>query len=95
MVVLEVRREQEAVVVVHERLVQCRADGVWGGSVHLALDDTRVDPCAAVVDDRVVDDLELARLRVDLDDADVDLRRVGEREVAEAASTSSGSNFGR
>ena len=42
-----------------------------------------MDAHAAVVDGRVVDDLVVARLGIDLDDGGVDLRRVGERQVAE------------
>ena len=82
-VVVEVRGQQLAVLVVGERLVQGGADRVDGRAVHLALDDLRVDPGAAVVDRGVVDELDVAGLRVDLDDARVDLRRVGQRQVAE------------
>ena len=82
-VVVEVGRQQVPVLVVLEGLVDRGADRLRGRAHHLALDDLRVDPLAAVVDGGVVDDLVRARLRVDLDDGDMDLRRVREREVAE------------
>ena len=53
------------------------ADAVRERAHHLALDDLRMDPRAAVVDGRVVDDLVVAGLPVDLDDRDVHLGRVG------------------
>src|ERR1700757_412663 len=43
----------------------------------------RLTPPAAVVNRGVVDDLVRAGLGIDLDDGDMDLRRVREREVAE------------
>ncbi len=58
------------------------ADPVRERAHHLALDDLRVDPGAAVVDGRVVDDLVGAGLAVDLDDRRVHLGGVGQREVA-------------
>ena len=82
-VVVEVRRQQVAVVVVGEHLEHRRADRLRGRAHHLALDDLRVDPHAAVVHRRVVDDLVHAGLRIDLDDAGVDLHRVRQRQVAE------------
>ena len=50
--------------------------------MHLPLHDLRVDPVAAVVDRRVVDDLVDARLRVDLERARVDLGRIGQCQIA-------------
>ena len=82
-VVVEVGRQQVPVLVVLEDLVDGGADRLRRRAHHLALDDLRVDPLAAVVDGRVVDDLVGAGLGIDLDDGDVDLRRVREREVAE------------
>ena len=80
-VVVEVRGQELPVLVVDEVLVERGADRVHGRAVHLPLDDLRVDPRAAVVDGGVVDDLDDARLPVDLDHAGVDLRRVGERQL--------------
>ena len=81
-VVVEVRGQELAVLVVDELLVEGGADRVHGRAVHLALDDLRVDPGAAVVHGRVVDDLDDAGLPVDLDHARVDLGRVGQRQLA-------------
>ena len=84
-VVVEVRRQQVAVLVVGERLPERGADRVRGRAHHLALDDQRVDAVAAVVDRRVLDDLVEPRLGIDLDQRGVHLRRVRQREVAELA----------
>ena len=81
MVVVEVRGQERPVVVVDELLVECGADRVRRRAVHLAFDDLRVDADAAVVDGRVVDDVDLARLGVDLDDGAVDLQRVRQRQL--------------
>ena len=58
------------------------ADRLRSRAVHLALDDLRVDTLAAVVHGRVVDKLVDTGLRIDLDEARVDLRRIRERQVA-------------
>ena len=94
-VVVEVRGQQLPVLVVDEVLVERGADRVHGRAVHLALDDLRVDPRAAVVDGRVVDDLDDAGLAVDLDDARVDLRRVGQRQLPVFFSVSTMPKYGR
>ena len=62
-----------------------RAERLCGGPVHLSLDDLGVDAVAAVVHRCVVDDFVDPGLRIDLDRASVDLRRVGKGEVAELA----------
>jgi hypothetical protein len=81
-VLVEVRGQELAVLVVGEGLVEGRAQAVSERAVDLALDDLRVDAHAAVVDRRVVDHLDDARVAVDLDHASVDLRRVRQRQVA-------------
>ena len=48
---------------------------VGEAAVDLALDDHRVDPRAAVVDGDEAPHLDLARARVDVDDADVGAER--------------------
>ena len=80
-VVVKVGRQQVALLVVGEDLVRRRAERLRRCAVHLAFDDLRVDPVAAVVDRGVVHDLVDARLGIDLERASVDLRRVGERQV--------------
>jgi hypothetical protein len=62
--------------------VRRRAERLRGRAVHLALDDLRMNPVAAVVHGGVVDDLIGTRLGVDFEHADMDLARVGQRQVA-------------
>ena len=60
--------EQLARLVVGHPLVERAADALRDAAVDLALDDHRVDQVAAVVDDGVLQDLDLRRVRVGLDD---------------------------
>ena len=81
----EAAREQLAVVVVHDPLVERAADALRDASVDLALDDDRVHDDAAVVLDDVPDERELAGGAIDLDDGRVHAageRRLGRRVVA-------------
>ena len=59
-------------------LHQRHADAVGQAAVHLALDDHRVDPGAAVVDGDEPPHLDLAGARVDVHDADVGAEREGQ-----------------
>ena len=85
MVEEEVAVEQLPILVVFQRLPQRPADPVCRGAVHLTLDDHRVDPGAAVVDDRVIEDLHFSRFLIYFHDRDMCLGGVGQREVAKLA----------
>ena len=65
-VVEERARQQLAVLVVDELLVERPADRLRRAAAHLALDERRVQRPADVLDDHVAEQLHLARLAVDL-----------------------------
>ena len=77
-VVGEAGGEQVAVLVVLRALVQRLADALGEATVHLPLDDHRVDLVADVVDAHVRAHLHLAGLGVDLHGGEVGAMRVGE-----------------
>ena len=67
--------EAVALLVEGDVLHQRDADALGEAAVDLALDDHRVDAHAAVVDRDEAAQLDLARARVDVDDADVGAER--------------------
>ena len=67
-----------AVRVVHGLLEQRLGEALHDSAVDLPVDDQRVDLDAAVVDGDVLEDIDAARLRVDLHDAHVGAERPGE-----------------
>jgi hypothetical protein len=75
-VVLEVARQERAVLVVGDLLVAGLADALRDAAVDLSLDERRGDPLAAVVDGDVALDVEFARVGVDRDDRRVRAERV-------------------
>ena len=70
-VVHERTAEAVAVLVEGDHLHQRHADAVGEATVHLTLDDHRVDARAAVVDGDEAPHLHLPGTRIDVDDADV------------------------
>jgi hypothetical protein len=66
-----------ALVVVRELLPERAADTLGHAAVQLSLDDARIDERPGVAGHRVVDDGDLPRLALHLDDGDV--RAAGER----------------
>ena len=56
-------RERLPLAVVGHLLVERRADALRGAAVDLAVDDHRVHERAAVFDDDIVEQLDLARVR--------------------------------
>src|SRR5205085_12555039 len=66
-----------ALGVERDHLVVRHGEGLGETAVQLALDDHRVDPDATVVDTDELEDVPLARLRVDLHRRDVDVERPG------------------
>src|SRR6202453_2600379 len=77
-IVHEARRQELAVIVVMRAFEQRLAHALSDAAVHLALDDHRVDELAEVVDGGPTVDRDDARLRVDLELADMDTGREGE-----------------
>ena len=81
---------QAPVLAVHVFLVQGPADALHGAALQLALDITRVDRRADVLDRGIADHRRTARFRIDFDVADmraearsralgVDVRRAADR----------------
>src|SRR5207249_3527072 len=70
-------RSRLTLIVVRELFVERAADALRDAAVNLSLDDARIDQGPGIAGDRVVDDRELSRLALDLDDGDV--RAVRER----------------
>ena len=77
-VVHERPAEVVAILVEGDHLHQCHADTVCQTTMHLTLDDHRVDSWAAVVDSDEAADLDLAGAGVDIGDADVGTEWIGE-----------------
>ncbi len=81
-VVAESAGQHVADRVVHASLHEGGADAVRGRAIDLAFDDRRIDDRAAIVDGDVVENPWDEGFAIDFDDGDVQLRRVGQREVA-------------
>src|SRR5438093_9222990 len=78
-VVHEARGQELAVLVVDDRFHEPGADRLGSAALELALDDRRIDRAAGVVDDRIGEEPDRARLHLDLHDGRVRSERPRDR----------------
>ena len=65
-------------LVVDDFFVQRLSDRLHNAAVNLAVDQHRIDHFAAIVDRDIFEELDVAGLFIDFDDADVSAERKGE-----------------
>src|SRR5215468_556602 len=81
-VIAESRGQHVADCVVDAGFHQCCADTVRGRTINLAFYNRWIDDGATIVHSNIVEDAWNKSIRLNLDDRDVKLRGVSEREIA-------------